>query len=67
MRDVVAQTFDEGTFCRKIIRPDRLRKVVSDLKRDDSDRRSSLVAWNLFALERWAEVFLDSSYMPGSG
>jgi asparagine synthase (glutamine-hydrolysing) len=56
MREVAAQTLDEGPFCKGIMQPDQLRKVLSNLKRDDSGR-SSLIAWNLFALERWADVF----------
>ena len=56
MREVAVQTLEEGTFCRQIVHPDRMRKVLSNLKSDGSDR-SSLMVWNLFALERWAKVY----------
>jgi asparagine synthase (glutamine-hydrolysing) len=56
MQDVAVQTLEEGTFCRQIIPPDRMRYVLSSLKSDISGR-SSLLLWNLFALERWAHVF----------
>jgi hypothetical protein len=55
MREVAVQTLEEGTFCRQITHPDRIKKVLSNLKSDGSDR-SSLIVWNLFALERWAKV-----------
>jgi asparagine synthase (glutamine-hydrolysing) len=55
MREVAVQTLEEGTFCGQITHPDRIKKVLSNLKSDGSDR-SSLLVWNLFALERWAKV-----------
>jgi asparagine synthase (glutamine-hydrolysing) len=55
MREVAVQTLEEGMFCKQIVHPDRMRKVLSNLKSDVSDR-SSLMVWNLFALERWAKV-----------
>ena len=59
MRDVAVQTLDEGTLCKRLVNPERMGKVVSNLKTGGSDR-SSLIAWNLFALERWAKVFLTN-------
>jgi len=56
LREVATQTLDEGQLCKKIMQHDRLEQVLTNLKRDDSGR-SSLIVWNLFALERWAKVF----------
>lgn len=55
MREAAVQTLDEGVFLRKIIPPDRMKKLLSNLNNDNSGR-SPLIVWNLFALERWVKV-----------
>jgi len=56
MRDIAIQTLGEGTFCKRIVAPQKMTKLLSSMKMSDSNR-SSLLVWNLFALERWAKVF----------
>jgi asparagine synthase (glutamine-hydrolysing) len=55
MQEVAAQTLEEGMFCRQLVHADRMGKILLNLKNGSSDR-SSLIVWNLFALERWAKV-----------
>ena len=57
MRDVAVQTLEEGTLSKMLFDQQKINKLVSNMTRQSSDR-SALVVWNLFALERWAKVFL---------
>src|SRR5208283_1988959 len=56
LRDVAVQTLEEGSLCKRMVDPLQLKTLLSNLSRDKPGR-SALIAWNLFALERWAKVF----------
>jgi|WetSurMetagenome_2_1015567.scaffolds.fasta_scaffold21362_1 asparagine synthase (glutamine-hydrolysing) len=56
LRESAVQALDEGVLCRTLADPRKLDKIVSGMSPDKSNR-SSLIVWNLFALERWAKVF----------
>ena len=56
MREVATQTLEDGSFCRNVVTPAKLTKLLADLRTPTSGR-SPLLVWNLFALERWAKVF----------
>ena len=56
LRDSAIQTLDEGYLCRTFFDSGKLEKIFSTMTPEKTNR-SSLVVWNLFALERWAKVF----------
>jgi asparagine synthase (glutamine-hydrolysing) len=56
LRDSAIQTLDEGRLCRTFADSGKLEKIFSTMNTEKSNR-SPLIVWNLFALERWAEVF----------
>jgi asparagine synthase (glutamine-hydrolysing) len=56
LRDSAIQTLEEGPLCRTLIDPRKREKLVAGITPDKANR-SSLIVWNLFALERWAKVF----------
>ena len=56
MREVATQTLEDGSFCRNVVTPAKLTKLLAYMRTPTSGR-SPLLVWNLFALERWAKVF----------
>jgi len=56
LRECAVQTLGEGSFCKSLVDPQKLEKLLAGAVPDGSGR-SALVVWNLFALERWAGVF----------